>query len=649
MMEQRKFFIAPRMCFHYTGHSWLNHRQGRMTHYADSISLCIEMIGAENFNKLDHLQQLLLEEMCSHIRRRLAALSIQYSLKHTVPRLDDFDVEFLLRKSVTYAQYRAFMRAIFGYLLPLGLIGKYNMKLAVDRISSTLFGLGFDESIRLSELFSFPFKTSALKWSRHLPSYDLCCIHRKFMLWLLNFSVHITSIIYLQHPKRDLKKIKGVMKSTVEAQVRFLPKNSGTRSLIVPTGKNFLRRYSVIALKIVSVVIDLVCAKQRKYSRELPLTGAAVWNGIGVFPKRFRRFMQMNESARIYAVKTDVRDCFDCINQNILRSVLRKHILLTKHFRLSANLIGMSFLISARSCGFGCGIDDHNCNLLELCVTGETVMWFLETYVINKEFQYRNGVYRAFRGIPQGNHASTRLCDLYLGAADCERYFELMKRRDTLLIRYVDDYLLLTADRNIAWKFLEVMHLGADDNYNIIADSTKTVINFYCERNELLISGKMVGPCSAVPWCGYIIYPGLRRYCIDWAKIHSEKAISCRIVHKMGSRKKRIAVLRFLKASLLEKYKMIHRFPSGKWKISVLKKFAAIGTKLYARPYARKVRLSVKGRWNHVFWQKLRAWLRQGFTYSYNTKLAHFTNTIVFIPGIIRFVWKGFSRGKKGI
>ncbi|VDM11587.1 unnamed protein product [Wuchereria bancrofti] len=651
MIEQRKFLIASRMCFHSTDYSWLNHRRGRMNFYTDSVSLCIEMIGAENFNKLDHLQQLLLEEICSHIRRKLTDLSIQYSLKRTVPHLDDCDVESLLRKSVTYAQYRGFMRAVFGYLLPLDLIGKYNTKLVIDHISSILFKLGYDEIVRLSDLFSIPFKTSTIKWLRNLESYELCSIHRKFMLWFLRTSIHVTKAAFYVTPenrtrllrfyrkdiwkrieshsfqllseKRDLKKVKEVEKSTVGARIRFLPKNSGTRSLIVSTGKSFQRRYSAIALKIVSVVIDIICAKQRKYSKELPLTGAAIWNGIGGFPRRFRRFVQMNRSTRIYAVKTDVRDCFDCVNQNLLRSILRKHILLTKHFRLNASVIGTSSLVFARRFGFGCGIDDHNCNLLELCITGEMVIWFLETYVISKEFEYRGGIYRAFRGIPQGNHASTRLCDLYLGAADCERYLELMKRRDTLLIRYVDDYLLLTTDMNFARKFLEVMHLGADDSYNIIADSTKTVINFYCERSKLLISGKMVGSCSAVPWCGYIIYPGLRRYCIDWAKIHSEKAVSCRIIHKIGSHEKRIAVLRFLKASLLEKYRMVHRFPSDKWKVSVLKKFATIGTKLYARPYARKVRLSMKGRWNRVFWQNLCAWLRQGFKYLYNTKLAH--------------------------
>nr|CRZ23987.1 Bm9653 [Brugia malayi] len=634
MTEQRKFLIGSRMCFHSTDHSWLNHRQGRMVRrILTNLIICSNCFWKK------------------YVVTFVEDLSIKYSLKHTVPHLDDSDVESLLRKSVTYVQYRGFMRAIFGYLLPLDLIGKYNTKLVIDRISSILFNLGYDEIVRLSDLFSIPFKTSTIKWLRNLPSYELCSIHRKFLLWFLRTSFHITKAAFYVTPenttrllrfyrkdiwkrieshsfqllseKRDLKKVKEVEKSTVGAQIRFLPKNSGTRSLIVPTGKSFQRQYSATALKIASVVIDLICSKQRKYSKELPLTGAAIWNGIGAFPRRFRRFMQMNRSTRIYAVKTDVRDCFHCINQNLLRSILRKHILLTKHFRLNASVIGTSSLVFARRFGFGCGIDNHNCNLLELCITGEMVIWFLETYVINKEFEYRSGIYRAFRGIPQGNHASTRLCDLYLGAADCERYLELMKRRDTLLIRYVDDYLLLTTDMNFARKFLEVMHLGADDSYNIIADSTKTVINFYCERSKLLISGKMVGSCSAVPWCGYIIYPGLRRYCIDWAKIHSEKAVSCRIIHKIGSHEKRIAVLKFLKASLLEKYRMVHRLPFDKWKVNVLKKFAIIGTKFYARPYARKVRLSMKGRWNRVFWQNLRAWLRQGFKYSYNTKLAH--------------------------
>lgn len=87
-------------------------------------------------------------------------------------------------------------------------------------------------------------------------------------------------------------------------------------------------------------------------------------------------------------------------------------ILVFRHFRLHASVIGMSSLMFARRFGFSCGINEHNCNLfevqrfilsifffyvcclfyacilycsLQLCVASEKVMWFLETYVIRKE------------------------------------------------------------------------------------------------------------------------------------------------------------------------------------------------------------------------------------------------------------------------
>lgn len=68
-------------------------------------------------------------------------------------------------------------------------------------------------------------------------------------------------------------------KGDVELCVRFLPKKSFTRPLIVFTGVKSRKRYSVVALKIGSAVITQVCAKRRWSSNVLPYTGAAVWNG----------------------------------------------------------------------------------------------------------------------------------------------------------------------------------------------------------------------------------------------------------------------------------------------------------------------------------------------------------------------------------
>lgn len=49
---------------------------------------------------------------------------------------------------------------------------------------------------------------------------------------------------------------------------------------------------------------------------------------------------------------------------------------------------------------------------------------------------------------------------------------------------------------------------------------------------------------------------------------------------------------------MLLRYKVISQMASSKWKRRVLRKFSALGAKLYARPYARKARLSMKVRKN---------------------------------------------------
>lgn len=59
------------------------------------------------------------------------------------------------------------------------------------------------------------------------------------------------------------------------------------------------------------------------------------------------------------------------------------------------------------------------------------------------------------------------------------------------------------------FQFLEDMHVGVDDGYDIVADSAKTVINFHCGNDKLLGCGKVVGSWCAIPWCGYTLYPGL--------------------------------------------------------------------------------------------------------------------------------------------
>lgn len=59
-------------------------------------------------------------------------------------------------------------------------------------------------------------------------------------------------------------------------------------------------------------------------------------------------------------------------------------------------------------------------------------------------------LYLQKRGIRQGSPISVQLCNLYLGAMERERFGDILADPDSMLIRYVDDYLLVTTRKDLA-------------------------------------------------------------------------------------------------------------------------------------------------------------------------------------------------------
>ena len=69
--------------------------------------------------------------------------------------------------------------------------------------------------------------------------------------------------------------------------------------------------------------------------------------------------------------------------------------------------------------------------------------------------------YRQKQGIPQGSILSTLLCNFYYGEIERKELKFVGERSSRcLLMRYVDDFLLITTDLAIAKKFLKVMRGG---------------------------------------------------------------------------------------------------------------------------------------------------------------------------------------------
>ncbi|KAI6785680.1 uncharacterized protein J7T54_006014 [Emericellopsis cladophorae] len=106
--------------------------------------------------------------------------------------------------------------------------------------------------------------------------------------------------------------------------------------------------------------------------------------------------------------------------------------------------------------------------------------------------------YRQKTGIPQGSVLSSFLCNyLY---ADLEiHHLDFLGGEDCLLLRLIDDFLLITLDRSKAERFVETMHRGLPD-YGVQVSAAKTLVNF-----EMALGGEVVsqvGKGAGFPYCG---------------------------------------------------------------------------------------------------------------------------------------------------
>jgi telomerase reverse transcriptase len=109
--------------------------------------------------------------------------------------------------------------------------------------------------------------------------------------------------------------------------------------------------------------------------------------------------------------------------------------------------------------------------------------------------------YRQKEGIPQGSVISTLLCNYFY--ADLEmHHLQFLHNDKSLLLRLIDDFLLITTEPVHAKQFLQVMHDGLPE-YGVHVNPDKTLANF-----EATINGKKVPrlvESRKFPYCGSFI------------------------------------------------------------------------------------------------------------------------------------------------
>jgi telomerase reverse transcriptase len=209
-----------------------------------------------------------------------------------------------------------------------------------------------------------------------------------------------------------------------------------------------------------------------------------------------------------YFAKVDVQTCFDTIPQVKLLSMVEslmsmqayqtgKHVEVSPlgalqrldgnhidplpvkryvaHSGAAADMQSFSQLVQQNFVGTKSNTIFVNTNLQQQ-ETKHDLMRLLREHVERNLVKIGKKFYRQKNGIPQGSVLSSILCNFFY--AELERdVLGFALGDDCLLLRLLDDFLLITLNRQHADHFIKVMHRGHAD-YGVIVKSAKSSTNF---------------------------------------------------------------------------------------------------------------------------------------------------------------------------
>ena len=321
------------------------------------------------------------------------------------------------------------------------------------------------------------------------------------------------------------------------SQLRLLPKNNGTRPII-----NLRRRINkvqngkcVLGRSINSVMQPVFDILNYKRAAKPASNGSALLS-VGDLHLRLKAFRHRATKSdgsknRFYFAKCDVQACFDTLPQN-LSVALSKRLLdedeyvVSRHAEIksqegsnSSTCFKQEAECGRRFVSLTRGATDFRdfCQIIEqgradgkkntIFVDGvsisrhkkDAVLALLEEHVESNMLKIGKKYYRQKAGIPQGSVLSSLLCDLIFAKLEKD-HLSFLEGDDSLLLRLVDDFLLITADKRQAEQFLALMHAGFGE-FGVQVNPKKSLANFEATANEVRVpvAGKVF------PYCGILI------------------------------------------------------------------------------------------------------------------------------------------------
>lgn len=346
----------------------------------------------------------------------------------------------------------------------------------------------------------------------------------------------------------EIKKDKAqrilARRSLGYSALRLLPKASGARPIVNlgrRTLKKSVKKQPFLEPSINSLVTPIFNVLNYERARRPDLLGSAILSVSEIHPrlkKSKENLLRQRQPAGIteplFFVKLDIQSCFDTIPQHkvvqLIESLLNENAYrITKHVEIRPSDLRSDRRMPnskpdrpfRKFFGKAAPVEKPS-GLPELVTSGATrgrtnavfvdlaghkehdkedLLDLLEEHVRHNLVKIGKKYFRQRNGIPQGSVLSSLLCNFFY--ADMEReILGFLNCDEAVLLRLIDDFLLITSKADIAMRFLEVMIEGQPE-YGVSVNPEKSLVNFEATVKGIKIP-RLVGT-SLFPYCGVLI------------------------------------------------------------------------------------------------------------------------------------------------
>ncbi|GFF73759.1 telomerase reverse transcriptase [Aspergillus udagawae] len=133
--------------------------------------------------------------------------------------------------------------------------------------------------------------------------------------------------------------------------------------------------------------------------------------------------------------------------------------------------------------------------------SGDHLLDLLDEHIRYNLVKVGRKYFRQRNGIPQGSILSSVLCNLFYAQMERES-LGFLDPNEAVLLRLVDDFLLITTNSSLAMRFLQVM-LKGQPKYGISVNPAKSLVNFSAAVDGVQIP-RLEGS-HLFPYCGSLI------------------------------------------------------------------------------------------------------------------------------------------------